>query len=226
MKALIFDSGTLINLSMNGLLYILEGLKDDSDIRFLITPSVKYEIIDRPINVPRFELGALRVKDLLEKGVLQLPDSLKISSKELDVKTKEFLEIANNLLKINGSPLKIVSEGEMSCLALSEILFSQNIENIIGVDERTTRTLCESPKDLSKMISARIHKKVEIASDNVNLFSKYEIVRSSEIILAAYKKGVIKIQGSKVLEALLYATKFKGSSISYEEINFLKKMVK
>jgi hypothetical protein len=40
----------------------------------------------------------------------------------------------------------------------------------------------------------------------------------------AYKKGLIRLQGKKVLEAVLYATKFKGTAISFEEIETLKKL--
>ena len=67
MRVLILDSGPLINLSMNGLLYILEGLKAHFQGKIIITRQVKYETIDRPLNVPRFELGALRIKNLLDK---------------------------------------------------------------------------------------------------------------------------------------------------------------
>ena len=48
MKAFILDSGILINLSMNGLLYLLKALKTP-EIRFIITPEVKFEVIDRPL---------------------------------------------------------------------------------------------------------------------------------------------------------------------------------
>jgi len=32
------------------------------------------------------------------------------------------------------------------------------------------------------------------------------------------------LQGKKVLEALVYATKFKGAAISFDELNELKKL--
>jgi len=83
MKVLIFDTGTLITLSMNGLLYLLEEMKKTCDCKFLITKEVKYEVLDRPIGIKRFELGALRVQALIEKGVLELPNALKISEPEM-----------------------------------------------------------------------------------------------------------------------------------------------
>ena len=78
MKTLIFDSGPLINLSMNGFLYILEELKKSFNGKFLITEQVKYETLDRPLKIQIFELGALRIQDLLQKKVLELPSSLNI----------------------------------------------------------------------------------------------------------------------------------------------------
>ena len=79
-RVLIFDSGTLINLSMNGLLYILEELKKITNIKFLITSQVKSETVDRPSNVPRFELGALRIKEMINSEILQMPLSFNISN--------------------------------------------------------------------------------------------------------------------------------------------------
>jgi hypothetical protein len=40
----------------------------------------------------------------------------------------------------------------------------------------------------------------------------------------AYKKRLIEIRDKHALEALLYATKFKGCAISWEEIEQLKKL--
>ena len=55
MKYLIFDSGPLINYSMNGSLHIIERLKKEFKGEFLITKEVKKEIIDNPKKIKRFE---------------------------------------------------------------------------------------------------------------------------------------------------------------------------
>ena len=39
-----------------------------------------------------------------------------------------------------------------------------------------------------------------------------------------FKKGIVKIKDPKTLEALLYAVKFKGCSITDEEIKEIKKL--
>lgn len=224
MKILIFDSGPLINLSMNGLLYILEELKKNFDGKFIITESVKQEVLDRPMGIMRFEFGALQIENLIKNKVLEMPSSIGISEEKIKQKTREIINIANHLLQIRGQWLDLVSEAEISCLALSSELKEKNIENIIAIDERTTRLLCENPQNLEKTISERMHEKVKMTAKNLEIFQQFRFIRSSEIAYVAYKKGIVKISGKKVLEAILYATKFKGAAISFEEIDELKKL--
>lgn len=222
MKTLIFDSGTLINLSMNGLLYLLEELKKTSpNVKFVITEQVKYETLDRPIKVQRFELGALRIKQLLENKVLELPD---IPAKEIDKKTKEFMNIANNLVQLNNHPIEIISDAEASCLALSYILTQKGIENIISIDERTTRIIAENPKKVEEVISRKVHKQVRLVTTNLPEFKNFKFIRSSELVYVAYKKGITKIKDKRALEAMIFATKFKGAAISWDEVHQLKKL--
>jgi hypothetical protein len=225
MKILIFDSGPLINLSMNGLLPVLEKLKKNFQGKFMITKQVRYEVVDRPIGIQRFELGALRIQDLIERGVLELPGSLGISEDEITEKTKLYTDKANHSLKAGDSWINIVSEAEMSCLALSAILSDKKINNIIAIDERTTRVLSENPKNLEKLMSEKMHYRVRIDNiENMNSFAKFRFIRSPEIVYVAFKKGLLEISGKKALEAVLYATKFKGAAISFEELEQLKKL--
>jgi hypothetical protein len=224
MKALIFDSGALINLSMNGLLDLLEKLKKEFDGKFLITKEVKYEVIDRPIGIYRFELGAIRVQNLIDMGVLELPSALGISDEIITKGTEELMEIANHSVLVDSRWVDIVSKGEMSCLALSRELSERKIENIIAIDERTTRVLSENPESLERMMSEKIHRRVHVDEEKLKAFLKFRFIRSSEIVYSAYKKGLTSIKGKKALEALLYATRFKGAAISFEEIDILKKL--
>ncbi len=223
-KALIFDSGTLITLSMNSLLYILEELKKTFQGKFIITEQVKYETLDRPINVPRFELEALRIKNLLEKKIIEMPDSLGISQQAINKETSHLIEIANHCIKARGSWIKILSEAETSCLALSKILTQQGIENMIAIDERTTRILTEKPENLKQIMENKLHIKVELYQKTSEEFKNFKFIRSTELVYVAHKKGLLEIAGKKALEAALYATKFKGASVSYEEIEELKKL--
>jgi len=223
MKALIFDSGALINLSMNGLLYVLELLKRDFDGKFLITKQVKYEVVDRPMGIQKFELGALRVQNLIDQRVLEFPDSLGISDETINKKTKEFMQKSNHALLYKRNWMEIVSDAEMSCLALSSELEKKDMDCVIAIDERTTRMLCEDPRELIGIMTNKLHQRVKI-SNKPYPPNEFKFLRSSELVYVAFKKGYINLQGKQALEALLYATKFKGSSISFEEIDQLKKL--
>lgn len=224
MKVLVLDSGTLINLSMNGLLYILEGLKKQFNGKLLITKQVKYETVDRPIGIEKFELGAVRIQNLIDSGVLEFSDSIDIPEQLINEETAELMDIANHYFQSKGQWIKIVSEGEMSCLALSAELTKRGIDNFIAIDERTTRILAEKPHNLERILSEKLHQRIELVAKDFNIFSQYKFIRSTELVFVAYKKGIINLKGKKVLEALLYATKFHGAAVSFEEINELKRL--
>ena len=64
-KVLILDAGPIINLSLNGLLEIFKKISQKG-ITIAITNYVYQEVVDRPSHIPRFELGALKIKDLFQ----------------------------------------------------------------------------------------------------------------------------------------------------------------
>lgn len=222
MKAIIFDSSTLINFVMNGLEETLEALKKEFPGKFLITQSVKYETLDRPINSKEYELGAIKISQLIEKKVLEMPESIGISSQEVLSKTREILKRANQSFSAHGKFLHIIDEGEASCLALSSILSEKETENVIAVDERTTRMLGEKPENLRKLFEKKFHTGVNLVKGNLPEISEMKFIRSSELVYIAWKKKMIESNDSRILDALLYATKFKGSAISQEEIEEIK----
>ena len=223
MKVLIFDSGPIINFSMNGLVYLLENLKKIFDGKFIITEAVKYEVMDRPIKNPRFELEALRIKDLLSAGILELPSALGIDNNLIKKETTRLMNEANGCARTNDRKINIVSEAEISCLALSSELTKKGIDNLIAIDERTTRILTERPENLERLMSDKLKTQVKV-SCNLDTFKDFRFIRSTELVYVAFKKGILGIDGSEALEAALYATKYKGSSVSFEEIKVLKKL--
>ena len=225
MKAIIFDAGTLISLSMNGLVNELRDLKKIFKGQFLITKDVKREVIDKPLTIKRFELEALRVKQLLDEKILEMPDSLKIDENFLSEKTKEIMDIANSTFIAKGKEIHLIDSGEASCLALSKILTDKKIENVIGVDERTTRLLGEKPENIKKTMGKKLQTKITSKKENYKFFKGFKFIRSTELIYVAYKKGFIDIKdGDLVLDALLYALMFKGCAISTSEIKEIKSL--
>ena len=224
MKAIILDSGVLINLSLNGMLNLIPELKKDTGVRFVITSDVKYETADRPVGVPRFELGALRILSLIKSKDIEMPSDFGVAEEELKSSRDRMMQIANQSLRSRNQWIRIVSNAEMSCLALSKIFSHKGIENIIAIDERTTRLLSEKPENLSKLISSKVHEQIHLETKNLSEFNGFRFIRSSELVYVAFKKGLLKISDPRVLEAVLFATKYHGSSISFEEINELKKL--
>ncbi len=222
-KAIIFDAGTIINFSMNSLLDLFKDLKKIFNGKFLITEDVKYEVVKRPLHVKKFELSALRVQKIIKDGILELPDSIGVNHEEIDKRTKELLDVSNSTF-IARKPIHLIDKGEASCLALSEILSRRGIKNVIAIDERTTRMLCESPENLRELLESKLHTKIKAKKQNFLEFDKFKIIRSTELAYIAYKNKLINIGNGNLLDALLYAIKYKGCSVSRDEIEQLKRL--
>ncbi|MCK4647578.1 hypothetical protein KAT24_01460 [Candidatus Pacearchaeota archaeon] len=222
-KAIIFDASTIITFAMNGFLPELKKLKEMFDGKFLIPSDVKREIVDKPMKIKRFALEALKVNELFNEKVLEMPDSLKINESLISKKTQEFKDFANNLFEAKGKYLHLIDLGEASCLALSRILDEKGIKNVIAVDERTTRMLGEKPENLENLLRRKLHTKIVLKKENFKFFEGFKFIRSAELIYVAYKKGIIKLKNN-VLEALLYAVKSKGCAISGDEIKEIKRL--
>lgn len=208
---------------MNGLLEIYERIKE-SGITIVLTNYVYQEVVDRPSHIPRFELGALKIKDLIDRGVIKFAGDLGIAEQEIESETHRLLSIINSCVRTENRSIEIVSPAEISCLAVSRILSKKRIENIIAIDERTTRVLFEKPENLAQLMSSKLHRRIHIDTRQTENLGNFRFIRSSELVYVAYKKGFLNFNDKKALEALLYATKFKGCSISWDEIEQLKRL--
>lgn len=224
MKLLIFDSSSVINFIMNGLGEVFEELRKSFKGKFIITHSVKYETIDRPSEIKEFELGALKVKNLLANKTLELPESIGFDHSLVKEKSREILNQANKSFSSNNEFMHIIDEGEASCLALSILASEKGIENVVVIDERTTRMLGEKPENLKRLFERKFHTGIRFSPENLPKISKIRFIRSSELVYYAWEKKLIKLENGKVLDALLYATKYKGSAISTEEIEEIKRL--
>jgi len=225
MKYLIFDAGPLINFSMNGLLDSFEKLKQTFKGEFLITKEVKKEIIDHPKTVKRFELGAIRLEQLYNKGVFRLADINQEEVDELRRLRDNFLQKANSMFKTKKREVHLLDKGECAALALSTILKRKNNEDIpLVIDERTTRILCENPKNLKKLMEKKLHTSIKANTSSYDLFKGFKIIRSTELAYMIHKKGLFKLDHPKAFEAIVYGLKFKGCSISEKEVQALSRM--
>lgn len=223
-KVLVFDSSTLISFSMNGLVDMLEKLKNAFGGKFIITNHVKREVIDRPMEIRKFNLEALKIKSLVDKRVLEFPQSIGLNEKDVARETERMLNVANSSYYGGGRDIHIIDYGEASCLAVARMLNERRIVNAIAIDERTTRMLGEKPENLAKLLEKRLHVKIQPKRENFKIFSGMRFIRSAELVFIAYKKGLVNLKDGDVLDALLYAMKSKGCAISHEEIKEIEKM--
>jgi len=225
MKCLIFDSGPLINFSMNGILHILEKLKLAFKGDFLITKEVKREIIDHPKTIKRFQLGALRLENLYNKGVIKFADITEQEVNELREIRERLMQTANTMFKTKKRAVHLIDKGESAVLALATIMKRKTKEDTpLVIDERTTRMLCENPENLRKLMEKKLHTYIKANTKNYEPFRGFKIIRSTELAYIAHKKDLIDMKGQEVYEAMLYGLKFKGVSISEKEVKELSKM--
>lgn len=221
---LIFDSGALINLTINGLIQTMKDLATVFQGEFLITKEVEYETIEHPLHIQKYEWGALRVKDLVDEDVLMLAEDYAIPEKELKNRANKIMEEVNSAFTSNGRAIHLIEKGEAECIALSKILNEKGIESSVVIDERTARMLCENPEKLRKLMEAKLRTKINMKKDNLKNLENIKVIRSTELMYIAYKKGLIDVADKRVLEAILYALKYGGCSISEKEIQIIKNL--
>jgi predicted nucleic acid-binding protein len=219
-KSLIFDAGPLINFAMNGLLPLLKKLKQEFNGDFLITKEVKREVIDYPESTKRFELEAIQIKELFNERIIKHADITEQEVDNLRQKREQIMSIANNTFFANNKPIHLLDKGECAALALATILKQQSV---LVIDERTTRMLIENPENLKKLLQKKLHTDIKVKKENFAFFKDFKVIRSTELAYIAHKKNLIELKDPKAYEAMLYALKYKGCSVSEEEIEEMKK---
>ncbi len=223
MKSLIFDAGPVISLTTNNLLWILSPLKQLFGGEFFVPHVVKQELVDKPLQSKRFKFEALQVNHEIKKGILNVIEETKIN-----MLAEELLVLANNIFKIRGNWIKIVHYAEMEVLATAIILNSP----AVVIDERTTKLLVEDSATLIKMVEERMGTNATVNTKNLNKIKEWtksiKVIRSVELVLMAYEKGVLKDyvldgkEGIKTLvDSLLWGVKIHGCAISKLEIDRL-----
>lgn len=227
MRSIVFDTGPIITLAMNNLLWLLEPLKKMSSSDFLITDLVKQELVDNPLaRTKRFKFEALQVLHYIENNTLNVTpgDSIRL-------KTEELALIANSCFSAFGRDMKIVHDAEMSSIAL----YLQKSSDAFVVDEKTTRLLIENPLKLHNILKHNLHASVGINKANIGKFQDMtkgvRMIRSAELAIIAYEKGLLDQYLPKMpdgrkelLESVLWGVKLGGSAITRSEIEQVVRM--
>ena len=160
MRDLVFDTSSIITVSLNNLDGKLYQLRKLSAGRFLITKEVKEELVDRPLRGKKYKLEALQITRLIKSNVLE------IYTKQVDIDS--VLNLVNNIYFSNGRPIRIISKGELQALMLAV-----ELNGVLVVDERTMRMLVEDPESLMELLEKKLHTKVSTDNDNLKIVLNY-----------------------------------------------------
>ncbi len=222
-KILFFDAGPVITLVTSRLVWILPTLKKQFNGTFYITPAVKFELIDRPLTVKRFEFEALEVMKMIKEGILQVYD--KVPKKRV----MELQNLANSSFSIKGKTMDIIQSGELESLA--GVL--ETGADAIVMDERTLRLFIENSAEMQNLLKTRFQSEVSADQAKMKAFVQaakgVTIIRSIELVGVAYRMGLLKDyipegkEGKETLvDSVLWATKFNGCAVTEHEIEELK----
>ncbi|MBI2103330.1 hypothetical protein HYT55_05795 [Candidatus Woesearchaeota archaeon] len=222
-KILFFDTGPIITLVMSRLGWLLPELKKKLNGRFYITPAVKYELVDRPLTVRRFEFEALQVMKMIREGVLEIFTDVPRQ------KVSDLIQLANNSFRLDAKPMDIIQEGEMESAAAALKIGAAGIV----MDERTLRLFIENNRNMKALLEKRFQKQVTPDLTKMDAFSSalqdLTIIRSIELVGVAYSFGLLDSyvpEGKKgreqLLDAVLWNTRYNGCAVTEEEIHDLK----
>jgi len=85
MRSIVFDTGPIISIATNNLLWVLEELKKRYDGEFYITSAVKKEVMDKPLRSKMFKLEALQIMFYISKGVIKILEEVMILRTRSDI---------------------------------------------------------------------------------------------------------------------------------------------
>lgn len=215
LPSLVCDSSALISLTDSCFVGALSFLKNKFRCSFIIPPSVEYECVEHPAHMKAYALHALRIKRAINEGILEV---VPLSD---DGEVQRIKWAANNSFYSNGTPLRLLQEGEIEMLALAD---QSGVSNLL-IDERTTRMLAEDPESLRVHLEEEFHRQITVNEENLSEFSNLtrhmKFFRSSELLLLAYEKGYFadyKELEEEAIEAALYKLKYAGCAVGFSEI--------
>jgi len=224
MVDLIFDTSSIISLATNNLLDALSDLKKMLKGDFLISNSVRKEIIDNPITNKKYKFEAITISNLVQNNIIRIYSKVNIEQKTIRV-----LDVSNNIFSAYDNPIHILDKAEVESLVLTQLL-----KGVFVVDERNIRLLVEDCKKLAMLLERKLDTKIKINSNNLKLFkseiSNVSIIRSAELMAVAFEKGFFKeyensyASKKDILDGILWGLRLRGCAISTEEIDELLKI--
>ncbi len=223
-KKIVLDSSSLISISDNCFIKVMKHLAQKENISFIIPESVYMESVQTPARIKRFELNAIRIRDAVEEGYIKVMKTTPAMRQRMERLERETFD----LCECDGEKVRLLHLGESETLALIKEINA----DVLAIDERTTRMLIEEPQNIVPFLQRRHEGRVSINRAALDSFrAEYggiKIVRSVELIALSYDDGTFgeEIHRTRqALEAALYAVKFAGCAVSFNEIgNYLRKV--
>ncbi len=98
-------------MATNCLMWVIDKLRESSEIQFVITPEIHKEVIEKSMNIDKFRLSGIRILKRLCNGAIIV--------KETDMGiTNRLLDIANKIYSVKGDYYHVVHEGELGLIPL------------------------------------------------------------------------------------------------------------
>lgn len=219
-SSIVCDSSSLISFSDTCNIDVLRFLKQKG-ARFFVPPGVNFEIIKNPLHIRRYQFSAVRLKKILDDGVLELA-----SPESLLQKTADFLDASNNLFFARDKFLPLVQQGEAECVAA----YREVGAKALLVDEKTTRLLIENPVRLYEILQEEYAGKIRMNDENLkrirDITRGMSVVRSCDVLAAASRRGFFDGFQDKALavNAAIYSLKESGCGLSNQELEQYEKM--
>jgi predicted nucleic acid-binding protein len=211
-KTVVADSSSIISLALN----CMSSALLEMGVKILVTDEIYEEIILRPMGSKRYALESMRIKKLFSEGVISIQNPEPLI-------TREIMELSNSIYRVKNHPLHLIHKGEAAALALIAGIEA----DALLIDERTTRLLIEDAEALRNVLTDQLGRHVDMDHQKLAAFNDIipdiRIIRSSEVAAVAYEKGILSRNlgnpGKEALMATLYALKFSGCAISWQEID-------
>ncbi len=222
MKTIVFDSSSLISLSLNDLSWVLHPLREAWGGQFVIPAAVEYEIVRRPLASHKFKWEAIMMQNAIRKGVLVVHE---------EVRVENVVQLMNTVFSAQGKAITIVQRAEVEAVVVAMKLHA----DALVIDERTMRLLIENPERLHHILEGKLHTKIAMDKQKLRTLQEFvkglRIIRSTELMLVALEKGILyeymeTSRRKDVADAILWGLRLRGCAISTEEILELTQIIK
>ena len=214
-QSIVCDSSSLISLTDSCFIHIVYFLKKKYSGRFIIPSSVEKECVEQPMHIRNYALHAIRLKRAIAENMIDVVEAKNAKA------AQELKFIANSVFHVEGTPLRLLHEGEADVISLALEL---GVDNVL-MDERTCRMLVEDPEALRQHLEHELGRQIGINDESLSAFSRatrrLRFFRSTELLLLAHEKGYFSDYGElerEAVEASLYKLKYSGCAIGFGEI--------